>query len=191
MSITSTTIESARYDYENEGVSFATLAKRYGKNHSFWHRKAKKEGWVKYQPLAICDENKEKKPITQNNFDGILSTVAVRKIKEIVEELGVHYSKIDEPVLVVYAKSYEYFIKLSKAVDEQDISLVSAKTGSLYLNPNFNAWLAVGKNIASIGEKLGITESSRKRIGITLGADTKTESLFDFVDNMLEEDLDI
>ena len=191
MGITSEIIKSAKFDYENEGIGFSTLAKRYGKNHTFWWRKAKSEGWTKYEASSDVIEKKESEPLSQKSFDGILSTVAVRKIKEIVEELGSHYSPIDEPVLVVYAKSYEYFIKLSKQVDEEGISLVSPKTGSLYANPNFNSWLAVGKNIASIGEKIGVTEAARRRIGITLGADDKTESLFDFVDKMMDENIDV
>ena len=189
--ITDETIASAKFDYENEGVSFQELKKRYGRNHTFWWREAKKEGWVKYEASRDVIEKTEKKPISQKSFDGILSTVAVRKIKEIVDELGGHYSPIDEPVLVVYAKSYEYFIKLSKMVDEDGISLVSSKTGSLYANPNFNSWLAVGKNIASIGEKIGVTEAARRRIGITLGGGDKTESLLDFVDKMMDEDIDV
>jgi len=192
MSITPENIKSAKYDYENEGVSFKVLANRYGSNHTYWWRKAKKEQWVKYEASSKdVTKTEDKKPITQQSFDGILSTVAVRKIREIVEELGVHYSPIDAPVLVVYAKSYEYFIKLSKKVDDEGISLVSPKTGSLYANPNFNSWLAVGKNIASIGEKIGVTEAARRRIGITLGSDNKTESLFDFVDKMMDENIDV
>jgi len=120
-----------------------------------------------------------------------LDNLAIRKIREIVEELGEHYNKIDEPMIVVYAKSYEYFIKLSKEVDEEGISLISPKTGSQYSSPKFNAWLAVGKNIASIGEKLGITVSARKRIGIELGAKDRTESLFDFVDSISNEKIEI
>ena len=192
MSITPENIKSAKYDYENEGVSFKVLANRYGSNHTYWWRKAKKEQWVKYEASSKdVTKTEDKKNITRQSFDGILSTVAVRKIKEIVQELGEHYSPIDEPVLVVYAKSYEYFIKLSKAVDDKGISLVSPKTGSLYSNPDFNSWLAVGKNIASIGEKIGVTEAARRRIGITLGGDDKTESLFDFVDSMMDENIDV
>ncbi len=188
MPVTNIDIESAKFDYENEDITLAILAERYGKYPMFWTREAKKGGWTKHEASSDVTQ---KRPITQKSFDGILSTVAVRKIKEIVEELGEHYSPIDEPVLVVYAKSYEYFIKLSKKVDEDGISLVSPKTGSLYANPNFNSWLAVGKNIASIGEKIGVTEAARRRIGITLGGDDKTESLFDFVDKMMDEDIDV
>ena len=209
--ITSEIIESAKRDYENKNISFASLAKRYGKNHSFWWRKAKKEGWEKYSgkkdvkkkpqlqiPLENKDEPEKQSPLSSDDkatvmdtFDGILSSLAVRKIKEIVDELGQHYSPIDEPVLVVYAKSYEYFVKLSKQIDEEGISLISLKTGSIYSNPNFNSWLSVGKNIASIGEKIGVTASARKRIGITLGADNKTESLFDFIEKMMDENIDV
>ena len=196
--VTSEIIESAKSDYENEGVGFGTLVKRYGKYKIFWSRKAKTEKWVKKAKITSVTPNvtpnasvTPKNESTTSSFDGILSTVAVRKIKEITQELGEHYSPIDEPVLVVYAKSYEYFIKLTKMLDEEEISLVSPKTGSKYTNPNFNSWLAVGKNIASIGEKIGITASARKKIGITLGGDDKTESLFDFVEKMLDEDIDV
>lgn len=191
MKITNEIIESARYDYENEKISFEGLSERYGRNSQFWYRQGKEAKWVKYGTDSKSVIKEDKKPITSSTFDGILSNVAIRKIREIVEELGEHYNKIDEPMIVVYAKSYEYFIKLSKEVDEEGISLVSPKTGSQYSSPKFNAWLAVGKNIASIGEKLGITVSARKRIGIELGAKDKTDSLFDFVDSITNEKVKI
>lgn len=185
-SVTELDIENAKFDYETKPMSLRKLADTYGGYPVFWQRKIEKGEWVKYKPAVKKANNNT---VTLSKFDGILSTVAVRKVKEIVEELGAHYNKIDEPMIVVYAKSYEYFIKLSRHVDEDGISLISPKTGSLYNNPNFNAWLAVGKNIASIGEKIGITVAARKKIGIQLGADDKTDSLFDFVDSMKEEKL--
>ena len=193
--ITAEVIETAKLDYENEGVSFATLAKRYGKNHTFWWRKAKKEGWTrKEQNNKNADSKANVTPadsITPGKFDGILDAVAVRKIKEIVEELGDKYSKVDEPLLVAYAKSYQYFLKLSREIDATGISLISPKTGALYTNPAFNSWLAVTNNIAKLGERIGVSVAARKRIGLVLGADDKTESLFDFIEKISEEDVDL
>lgn len=185
-SVTELDIENAKFDYENKKVSLSYLSDEYGAYPMFWSRKIKDEGWIKYSKPSGKDIHNI---VTISKFDGILSTVAVRKVKEIVEELGIHYNKVDEPVIIVYAKSYEYFIKLSRDVDMEGISLVSEKTGSLYASPNFNAWLAVGKNIATIGGQIGITAAARKRIGIKLGAEDKTDSLFDFVDSMTEEKL--
>ena len=187
-SVTELDIENAKFDYENKKTSLSKLAATYGGYPVFWQREIKKGEWVKYKPP---EKKGDINTITLSRFDGILSTVAVRKVKEIVEELGMHYNKIDEPMIIVYAKSYEYFIKLSRDVDSEGIALMSSKTGSFYSSPKFNAWLAVGKNIASIGEKLGITIAARKRIGIQLGADDKTASLFDFVDKMQDEKLAI
>ncbi len=184
--VTELDVDNARFDYENKKTSLSQLSDEYGGYPMFWSRKAKDEDWTKYEHSS---QNNKNNIITLSKFDGILSTLAVRKVKEIVEELGSHYNKIDEPMIVVYAKSYEYFIKLSRDVDAEGISLVSSKTGSLYSSPNFNAWLAVGKNISTIGKEIGITLSARKRIGIKLGADNKTESLFDFLDEMKEERL--
>jgi len=185
-SVTELDIENAKFDYETKKMSLRKLTDTYGGYPVFWQREIEKGEWLKHKPAVGKANNNI---VTLSRFDGILSTVAVRKVKEIVEELGVHYNKIDEPMIIVYAKSYEYFIKLSRDVDAEGITLMSLKTGSFYSSPNFNAWLAVGKNIASIGEKIGITVAARKRIGIQLGAEDKTDSLFDFVDSMKEEKL--
>ncbi len=182
------TIEKMRSEYESGEMSLGKLAARENVSKTQLWRLAKKECWKKPKRKEVakaisCD-------FVAPNPGGILGDVAVRKIEEIVKELGPHYSPVDEQLIVAYAKSYQRMLRLEAIVDAEGESVYSPKTGATYMNPNFSALQAVISNMTKIGDKLGLSIASRRRLGIRLGTEETTESLFDFVDAISDFDSD-
>ena len=183
--------ESVRWEFENTKISMRKLAKKYGTYPMDISRKAKEFCWEKFN-----ENKKEKNKTTKKkhvNPEGILSTVAVRKIEEIVEELGDEYSPVDEPLIVAYAEDYQRYLKLVSIVNEEGETCISPKTGAAYMNPNFSALMAVKSSLTKIGDRLGLSIAARKRLNIKLGREEKTKSLFDFIDDVKDfnEDIDV
>jgi len=183
--------ESMQWDYENTKVGMKKLGNKYGTYPMQISREAKKRNWVKYDPVKIAMQKHETKKAVINP-NGMLDTVAVRKIQEIVKELGDNYSPVDEPLVVMYAKNYQRYLNLEAVVDSEGVTCMSPKTGATYMNPNFSALQAVISNMSKLGDKLGLSIASRKRIGLSLEKEDKTQSLFDLVDGMSQDnDIDV
>ncbi len=183
--------ESMQWDYENSKVGMKKLGEAYGTYPMQISREAKKRKWIKYDPVKAALDKYESKPAVVNP-NGMLDTVAVRKIQEIVKELGDNYSPVDEPLVVMYAKNYQRYLRLEVIVDAEGEVSISPKTGATYMNPNFSALQAVISNMSKLGDKLGLSIASRSRIGISLGAEEKAQSLFDLVGDMSQDnDIDV
>lgn len=181
--------DDMQWEYENTVCKLGYLAEKYNTYKMNISRRSKAYEWVKFDPVKVTLEKKEKMVVNPN---GILDTVAIRKIREIVEELGDNYSPVDEPLVVMYAKSYQRYLKLEAVVDAEGETLVSPKTGGEYMNPSFSALQAVISNMSKLGDKLGLSISSRKRLNISLGKEEKTKSLFDLVADMSQDgDIDV
>ncbi len=190
MSVTDIDWESIRWDYENVECTLGDLVDKYGSYKMQISRKAKKEEWIKFDAVTRSLENKD--VTTTPNPAGILSTVAVRKIQEIITELGDDYSPVDEPMVVMYGKTYQEYLKLVSLVDAEGDVLYSPKTGAAYTNPRFNNLQAMQNNLTKLGDRLGLSIASRKRIGLTFKREEKTQSLFDLVANMSQDcDVDV
>lgn len=178
--------ENIRIDWSGgKFVSENALASHYGVSRQGISKKAKKEEWGDFMPLS------KKAPVTTvtgsvtNPHDQILGGIALRKIDELKQELGDNYSHVDEPLIVCYAKTYERYIDLEMQMLSQDVVSVSKKTGSEYLNPLFNAIQMTQKTLVTIGNQLGLSIYSRKKMGIKLGEESdKGGSLFDFADDI-------
>ena len=178
-----------RADYEGSRVSVRALAKKYGLNRNKINEKRKSENWVKYLPTAKSAKSKTALSATDTV---ILGQIAVRKIEEVKAELGDHYSNLDEPLIVVFAKNYERYVELEHALAVEGVVLRSEKTGGMYQNPNFTALQAVQKTLLTYANQLGLSMSSRKMLGIKPGSGKKSEmSLFDISDDINNMEVDI
>ena len=118
----------------------------------------------------------------------MLNSVAVRKIREITEELKGHYSSVDEPLVVAYAKTYQRWLEIEAIVDKEGIVEQSSKTGAIYLSPYFTALQSTLNNLTKLGDKLGLSIASRKRLNMKLNQEEKTNSLFDFINEIKESE---
>jgi P27 family predicted phage terminase small subunit len=182
--------DSIKWEFENTKISMRKLAEKYGTYPMDVSRKVKEFGWVKFDPVKKAIEKHEQNKVI--NPHGILGTTAVRKIQEIVKELGDEYSPVDEPLVVSYAESYERYLRLVAVVNSEGEVCVSPKTGSTYMNPNFSALQSVKSDMAKLGDRLGLSIASRKRLNIALGKEEKTKSLFDLVADISQDsDIDV
>jgi len=192
--ITDETWKIIRYEYESTKISMKDLANKYKTYPMKISRMSKSEGWKKYKPTSTSIQPSQTTPTTHvsiaNNPLEILGAIATRKVKELIEELGDAYSPVDEPLLISYAESYERYLKLVLIVNKEGEVIESPKTGGKYMNPSFSALQSVKADMAKLGDKLGLSIASRKRLKIQIGKKKETASLFDFLDN-LDDDVEI
>ena len=180
--------EMAKVEHETVGTSLRALAKKYGIPRNKITKIAKDDNWKKYRSSG---ESAEKEVAQTAPHAQILGTTAIRKIKEVKEELGEHYSSVDEPLIVVFAKTYERYIELERDLMNEDIVLKGAKGGD-YLSPRFTALQAVQKTLLTYANQLGLSMTSRKALGIKLGSGKKSEiSLFDIAEDINNMDVSI
>ena len=183
--------DNLKIDYDaGKFPTKAAMAKHYGCSTTAINKKAEKERWPEYEP---CSEVSGKVPkVPAKPHEKILGPIAMRKIDELKNELGEHYSSVDEPLIVAYAKSYERYIELEKRMTNDDVISISPKTGSEYLNPLFNAIQMVQKNIVTLANQLGLSLASRKKLGIRFGDEEKSlGGLFDIAANINDMDIDV
>ena len=185
-------IESIKKEVENTKRSYRAIAKEFGTNHTQIGILVQMHNWNVEHRISKNSNisTNETKPHT-----AILGKTALRKIEEIKKELGKQYSPVDEPLIVMYAKSYERYIelenKLGLGVDK--IIAISTKTGSEYMSPHFTATLAIQKNLVTIANQLGLSIASRKKLGLNFKKEDEGQtSIFDFAKSfaMDDEDLD-
>lgn len=171
------TLELMKKDVETTKDSYRKIAERYDTNHTQVGKNIKKYGW----DVSHRSSKKVSKP--QNPHNKILGSIALRKIEELKEELGDKYSPIDEPLIVMYAKSYERYIELEQKITSAGVTTFSVKTGAEYLSPTFTASLAIQKNLVTIANQLGFSLASRKKLNINFSKlDEKQSSIFDFAE---------
>lgn len=188
--------ESARWDFENTKTSFAKIATKYNTYAMNVKRKADDGSWIKFKPGSIEIKDAiskfDEKRSTVSKPTNILETVGVRKVQEIVRELGSHYSTIDEPMVIAYAESYQRYLKLAKEVNTDGEVLISPKTGGEYLNPKFNAMQSVKNDLIKFGNQLGLSIAARKKLLLDLGDKEDQKTLFDMVQELSNaDDIDV
>lgn len=186
--------ESVKFEYENIKISDVKLAEKYGTYNVNIKRKALENCWKKYKKQFLIDAANSQNEITgtkqhiPSHYEQILGTVALRKIKEIRDELGANYSTADEGLIVMYGKTYQRYLELESIVDKDGYVKMSLKTGGTYMNPYFSALLAVGKNLISVGDKLGLSIESRKKLGILPGdKEDKAKGLFGMLEDFTKQ----
>lgn len=188
--------ESVRWDYENTKCSFNKLAKKYGTYAMNVKRKADEGEWTKFKPgakeVSEAVAKFDEKQAAVAKPTNILETVGVRKVKEIIKELGSHYSQVDEPLVIAYAESYQRYLRLAKEVNKEGEVLISPKTGGEYLNPKFNAMQSLKNDLIKFGNQLGLSIAARKKLFLDLSDKEDQETLFDMVDKLSHsEDIDV
>lgn len=146
-------------------TSLNALATHHGVSRQGIQKKAKKEEWGDFvkaeEALVVTTVTTDEK--------SFLGPIALRKIEEIIKELGSHYSQVDEPMIVCFAKTYERLVDLEKKMDGQPEVIMNKKKGTGYINPMFIAIQMTQKTLVTIGGQLGLSIYSRKRIGMNLG----------------------
>lgn len=173
-----------RTEFEETTKSVRLIARENNITHGAIQRMAKKNDWQKFDSDAVVND----KALVGKN--PILGKIALRKVRELRAELGENYSAMDEALIAMYASNYEMWIEQMIIIKDQGLISISSK-GSEYLSANFTALLPLQKNIISISNQLGLSISSRKRIGMSTKSDTDEPSLFDIGKEIDGYDLDV
>lgn len=157
-------------EFEGSALSTRQIARNFCISPGAIRREAKLENWVKFDGSII----KDKELVGDNP---VLGKIAVRKVKEIIEELGSDFLSTDEPLIAIYAKAYEQWVLLQ--IDITDVGIISySSSGSSYISPEFTAASMLEKRIGTLASQLGLSLESRKKLKIQRQEDS-TGSLFD------------
>ena len=168
------TWRKARNDYEVVGLTYKRIYEEYGISISSLKRKSKEESWERLNDVIKSIDVRA---------SGMLTSVGIRKIKEIREELGENYSVMDEPLILMFATNYQLWLNIEAQIMKEGYTAISSKRTE-YLSPAFLAKTQVEKKIITIATQLGISLLSRKKMGIEAGSKKKEASLFDIVDEI-------
>lgn len=177
-----------RTEYEETTKSVRLIARENNITHGAIQRAAKlnkDDIWVKFNPKSVVND---KALVVSKN--PILKKVALRKIKEIKEALGDDLSPLDEPLIVIFAKAYENWIEFQLEIEEEGAIAISSK-GSEYISALKSLSKMEEKTLTTISNQLGLSISSRKRIGMSTKSDQSESSLFDLNTEINEYDLDV
>jgi len=170
-------------EYEDSFKSIRCIAKENNISHSAIQQKAKKEKWIKLDNNLI----KDKYLVEKASF---LDAISIRKIKEIMRDLGDNYSPLDEALIIAYAVNYSNWIKIQNKLNEEGVVIESSRGGK-YINPTFNASKSVEKTLLSIANQIGLTITSRKKLDININHYQDTESIFNMIHSINDNNIDI
>ena len=169
-------------DVLNDNLSFSEIAEKHGIDRSYLHKQAKKRNWTREKSTKSTSVD-----LLESTF---ISDVAKDRYYLTKDKMGDVLTIIDDNILIPLVNMYARMIELEGIVKKEGVSVISPKTGAPYQNPNYNALLSATKSVASLGKELGLTVSSRKRVGISQKSDTKEESIFDKIDKFKLKDYD-
>ncbi|MFK5937713.1 MAG: P27 family phage terminase small subunit [Sulfurimonas sp.] len=180
--------EFIRADFEETTKSIRLIARENNITHGAIQRMAKlnkDDIWSKFDPASVIND---KALVASKN--PILKKVALRKIKEIKEVLGDNLSPLDEPLIVIFAKAYENWIEFQIDIEEEGAIAISSK-GSEYISALKSLSKMEEKTLTTISNQLGLSISSRIRMGMLTKSDQPGSSLFDLNVEINEYDLDV
>ncbi len=164
-----------RWDMENTPVEKKEIALKYECTTTVINRKIKEENWDLYDSSSIRDQELIK-------ANPILKALGLRKIREIIDLLGVHYSPIQEPLVVIYAVNYQMWVELKEQLGSN--ILIAGQKGNMTLNPLFKAIKDIEKVMLAYAAQLGLSVAAGKRLSISHGQQEQNTSLFDFADEL-------
>ena len=116
----------------------------------------------------------------------------IEVIADIKSVLGGYYRNIDDILIMAYADSYVACLELMQDVKIQGRTIISERTNTRYINPSVNLLQMEKNNLIRIGKELGVTTSSRIRLGMDIEnhEEKKGDSLFDILDIITMEEVD-
>lgn len=177
--------EFIRSEYEETPKSERLIAEQNGVSHGAIQRKRKLEKWVRKNHVDIVTDKS-----LVNSRKPILGKIALRKIEEIKQELGENYSVLDESLIVAFALNYQKWIGVQEILLDES-SIAESSKGSLYISPYENLAKMYENAFVKIAAQLGLSLVSRKRMNLQPKSDTEEYSLFDVIDTIDMDSLDV
>lgn len=181
--------KTIKEEYETTKTSFKKLATKYETHYKKIERMAKKEKWVKFIPKNNPTATAPKPNQPPIKIQSIVSE-AEKATMDIKELLNNYHEPIDDILIMTYIDSYISFRELQEAVKTEGKFILSSK-GSEYMNPKYSALQMEKMNLVKIGKELGVTISSRIRLRLDLQKDNQQGTIFDIVDNLMDEEIEI
>lgn len=166
-------------EYETNRTSFAKLGKKYDIPPKRIQAYAKKHGWVKFDLKVLTPSS----PLAASSIVTMSSSEIVSSIRSV---LGDYYRDIDSVLIYAYVDSYLTMIELKADIAREGRTITSERTGGRYINPSVNLLQAEKNNIVKIGKELGITTTSRIRLGMDIDKHQEGEGLFELVDEIMK-----
>ena len=172
-------IETIKKEYETTRTSYKALGTKYETHYKKIGRVAKKGNWIKYNPKATANAKGTPPPQQPKSTIAIDSDLMMQNIKELLQE---HYREVDDIAIELYIYNYLSFKQLQDEVKSEGMFITSEKTSKSYANPKVNMMQMHSNNIMSIGKELGLTVSSRIKLGIKK-EEVKKGSIFSWLDS--------
>lgn len=167
-------------DYIAGELTISDISDKYKIDKGYLHREAKKRNWVRA---------KVKKSTAPKLIDNaFISEIAKEKYEAIKSKMGDTLTELDDIALIPLCNQYARMINLEQVVLKEGVTIISSK-GVPYANPNYNALLTTVKTVASLSKELGLTVSSRKKIGVVPKSDSKKDDIFDIAS--ITEEIDV
>lgn len=182
--------ETIKIEYETTKTSFKKLSDKHETHYKTLERRAKKEGWIKFNPKNIIPTSPK---ITTSSIPIIKPQIIADSTKvseDIKTFLKSYHRPIDDILIMTYVDSYIAYTELQQEVKSEGRYILSPK-GSQYMNPKYSGLQMEKMNLIKIGKELGVTLSSRIRLHLDLEEENKQQSIFDYVDSVMNESIDI
>ena len=174
------TIETIKKEYETTKTSFKTLADKYETHYKKLQRRAKKEGWVKYNPTIT----KTPKPPKTPQHSQVDTQTPTHDIKELLKG---YFQPIDNIMLELFIDTYISYQELKKEVAIEK-RILTSKKGGTYYNPKYSALQMEKMNLIKIQKELGVTIAQRVRLKLNIESqdEDKKPSIFDIISGIMD-----
>jgi len=169
-------------EYETTKTSFRKLADKYKTHYKKIERRAKKEGWIKFNPKTINPQPTKQPQIIQNTE--IDTQTPTNDIKELLKG---YFQPIDNIMLELFIDTYVSYQELKKEVSAEGKILKSQKGGTYY-NPKYSALQMEKMNLIKIQKELGITISQRIKLKLDIEEESNQPTIFDLIKDALAEE---
>lgn len=171
--------ETIEKDYSNGILNISEIAEKHGVDRSYLHKQAKKRNWKQEKSTQSTSVD-----LIENAF---ISEFARDQYYLAKDKMSTNLTIIDDFSLKNWANLCGTIHKLETIVMEEGETIISPKTGSPYQNPNYNALISAKKTYQTLGKELGLTPTSRKRAGVTMGGEEKEKTIFDMVEDLYRQ----
>lgn len=171
-------------EYETTKTSFRKLSDKYETHYKTLERRAKKEGWIKFNPKQI---KSIPLGLSTPTIQPKIKKDSIRVSEDIKILLKKYHEPIDDILIMTYIDSYLSFRELQEELIKEGKFVKSSK-GTNYMNPKYSALQMEKMNLIKIGKELGITLSSRLRLQLDLEEKSNEPTIFDVIKEILEEE---
>ena len=168
--------EKARFDYEINQETYVSLNLKYGISTYLLKKCSNLENWERLHHLPIPSEIKK---------SGVLSSIGIHKIGEIIQELGDKYTSTLDIQISMLAINYQKWlhIETKMAASGSDGHIAYNSKGGEVMSIDFLAVQKIQTAIKDLSSELGISLISKQKLDMKPKPDTDIPNLLDLLDD--------